>query len=341
MDIDNNQLYAQIADLLIASRQSIVRSVNHTMVMTYFKIGKMVVENEQKGNERAAYGKHVLKDISAKLTMQFGKGFSVENLDRMRFFYKIYGSAISSTLSTKFNLTWSHYLVLMRMENVDERNFYEIEAAANSWSLREMKRQINTALYMRLALSRDKEGIKQLAEKGHIVEKPVDMLKDPYILEFLDLKEHYRYSESDLENEIIDKLEHFLLELGKGFTFVGRQVRFTFDEKHFKVDLVFFNRLLRCFVVIDLKLGEMTHQDLGQMQMYVNYYDRHVKLADEKPTIGILLCQKKNNAIVELTLPQDANIYASSYSLYLPDKKLLQQKLTEWLSELHDFGNNE
>ena len=341
MDIDNNQLYAQIADLLIVSRQSIVRSVNHTMVMTYFKIGEMVVENEQKGNERAAYGKHVLKDISAKLTMQFGKGFSVENLDRMRFFYKIYGSAISSTLSTKFNLTWSHYLVLMRMENVDERNFYEIEAAANSWSLREMKRQINTALYMRLALSRDKEGIKQLAEKGHIVEKPADMLKDPYILEFLDLKEHHRYSESDLENEIIDKLEHFLLELGKGFTFVGRQVRFTFDEKHFKVDLVFFNRLLRCFVVIDLKLGEMTHQDLGQMQMYVNYYDRHVKLADEKPTIGILLCQKKNNAIVELTLPQDANIYASSYSLYLPDKKLLQQKLTEWLSELHDFGNNE
>ncbi len=327
-------LFDKIADIIVSARQNVIAAVNLTMVHTYFEIGRMIVEEEQQGKERAAYGKHVLKDISTKLTDKFGKGFSVENLDRMRYFYKTYAPEISSNRLTKFTLSWSHYLFLMRIDNIDARHFYEIEAADNHWKLLELKRQFNSALYERLALSRDKKAIKALATKGQIIETPQDVIKDPYILEFLGIEDKAKYSEKELETRIIDQLQYFLLELGKGFTFVGRQVRFTFDEKHFKVDLVFYNRLLRCFVVIDLKLGELEHQDLGQMQMYVNYYDRHVKLEEENPTIGILLCQKKSNAIVELTLPHDANIYASAYSLYLPDKKLLQEKLLEWTNEL-------
>jgi predicted nuclease of restriction endonuclease-like (RecB) superfamily len=324
-------LYDKISALLVSARRNVVSAVNLTMVHTYFEIGRMIVEEEQQGKERAAYGKHVLKDLSERLTVKFGKGFSVDNLENMRRFF--ISNPISETGSRKFSLSWSHYLFLMRIDNIDARHFYEIEASTNYWKLNELKRQFNSALYERLALSRDKEAVKALASRGQIIETPQDVIKDPFILEFLGLEDQAKYSEKELETRIIDQLQYFLLELGKGFTFVGRQVRFTFDEKHFKVDLVFYNRLLRCFVVIDLKLGELEHQDLGQMQMYVNYYDRHVKLAEENPTIGILLCQKKSNAIVELTLPKDANIYASAYSLYLPDKKLLQEKLLEWASE--------
>ncbi|MFM7153805.1 MAG: YhcG family protein, partial [Bacteroidota bacterium] len=223
----------------------------------------------------------------------FGRGFSVDNLQNMRQFYLTYSKY--ETTSRKFILSWSHYLKLIRIENADERRFYEIECAANNWSLKELQRQFDAALYERLALSRDKNGIRELADKGHLIEKPLDLLKDPYILEFLNLPEQNRYTESDLETAIIDKLEHFLLELGKGFTFVARQFRMTIDEKHFKADLVFFNRLLRCFVIIDLKIGELTHQDLGQMQMYVNYHDRYIKLPDENRTIGIILCKQKVN----------------------------------------------
>jgi predicted nuclease of restriction endonuclease-like (RecB) superfamily len=254
----------------------------------------------------------------------------VDNLERMKKFYLLYSSPISATPLRKFALSWSHYLILIRISDSEQRSFYEIECAANHWSLRELERQMNTALYERLALSRDKNQVRQLAEKGLVVQRPQDVLKDPYILEFLGLNEDTAYSESQLETRIIGHMQQFLLELGKGFTFVGRQVRFTFDESHFKVDLVLYNRLLQCFVLIDLKIGKLTHQDLGQMQMYVNYYDRHEKQAHEKPTIGILLCQQKNDALVELTLPADANIYASAYNLYLPDKQLLQQKLLEW-----------
>ena len=210
----------------------------------------------------------------------------------------------------------------MRMENLDERNFYEIEAIENNWSLRELRRQLDSALYERLVLSRDKEKVKSLALKGQIIEKPEDIVKDPYILEFLGLEEQNSYSENRLETEIINNLEKFLLELGKGFTFVGRQVRFTFDEKHFRVDLVFYNRLLKCFVLIDLKIGEVTHQDLGQMQMYVNYYDRYVKLDDENKTIGIIICRDKNDTLVKMTLPEDnQQIFASRYMTVLPSKE--------------------
>ena len=222
----------------------------------------------------------------------------------------------------------------MRMENLDERNFYEIEATQNNWSLRELRRQIDSALYERLVLSRDKAKVKELAFKGQVIEKPEDVVKDPYILEFLGLEEQSNYSENNLEIEIINNLEKFLLELGKGFTFVGRQVRFTFDEKHFRVDLVFYNRILKCFVLIDLKIGEVTHRDLGQMQMYVNYYDRYVRLPDENKSIGIIIYREKNDTLVRLTLPEDNNqIFASKYMTVLPSKEEFKKILDKNLSK--------
>ena len=325
MDIEiKKDIYEEIKNLLTSARNSITSNINSTMAKTYFLIGKRIVEEEQNGNERAEYGDNLIeelvKNLSLKLTKEFGKGFSKTNLKQMKSFYLVYGKG--QTLSDQFKLSWSHYLILMRMENLNERNFYEIEASKNNWSLRELRRQIDSALYERLILSRDKERVKELAFKGQIIEKPEDIIKDPYILEFLGLEEQNNYSENKLETEIINNLEKFLLELGKGFTFVGRQVRFTFDEKHFRVDLVFYNRILKCFVLIDLKIGEVTHQDLGQMQMYVNYYDRYVKLPDENKSIGIIICREKNDTLVKLTLPEDNNqIFASKYMTVLPSKE--------------------
>ena len=323
-------IYQEIHDLLDNARQNIISNINSTMTKTYFLIGKRIVEEEQDGNKRAEYGKNLIKMLSEKLTKEFGKGFSETNLEQMRKFFKVYG--IPQTLSEEFqfNLSWSHYLILMRIKDINARNFYEIEAFENNWSLRELKRQVNSSLYERLVLSKDKEKVKELSVKGQIIEKAQDVIKDPYILEFLGLDEKSDYSENKLETEIINKLEMFLLELGKGFTFVGRQVRFTFDERHFRVDLVFYNRLLKCFVLIDLKIGEVTHQDLGQMQMYVNYYDRCVKLPDENDTIGIIICKDKNDTLVKLTLPKDNNqIFASRYTTILPSlnefKKIIEE----------------
>ncbi len=227
-------------------------------------------------------------------------------------------------------LSWSHYLKLMRIANKDERKFYEIETIKSNWSLRELQRQFDSALYERLALSKDKLGIKKLAEEGQIIETAQDALKDPYILEFIGLQEENKYSETELEQGLIDKLENFLLELGKGYTFVGRQVRFTFEDKHFRVDLVFYNRILQSFVLIDLKIGEITHQDLGQMQMYVNYYDRYIKLDNENKTIGIILCKRKNDTLVEITLPENnEQIFASKYQTILPSKKELKKLIED------------
>ncbi len=326
--------YNKVANLLKEARESVVRTVNKTMVYTYLEIGRMIIEEEQNGKERAEYGKQILKELSRSLTLEFGKGFSVTNLQQMKNFYNVYGkqqtvSAKSENTILKNNnlqLSWSHYLFLMRIDNIEERKFYEIETIQNNWSIRELQRQFDTSLYERLSLSRDKKAIKALSEKGQIIENANDSLKDPYILEFIGLPEDVKYSESDLENRIIDKLEHFLLELGKGFTFVGRQVRFTFDEEHFRVDLVFYNRLLQCFVVIDLKIGKLTHQDLGQMQMYVNYYDRFVKLDTENKTIGIILCKDKKDTLVEITLPDNnEQIFANKYQTVLPSKTELKQ----------------
>ena len=240
-----------------------------------------------------------------------------------------------------FALSWSHYVLLLTIKDPDERCFYEIEAANEGWSLSELKRQKASALYERLALSRDKDGIHKLAAEGQIVTQPEDVLREPYVLEFLGLEKKAGYSETDFETAIIDHLEHFLLELGKGFLFEARQKRFTFDEDHFFVDLVFYNRLLRCYVIIDLKLDKLIHQDLGQMQMYVNYFDRHVKLPEENPTVGLLLCKSKKDAIVELTLPKEANIHAREYRLYLPSKELPKKKLLEWTREAEDRKKEE
>ena len=298
------------------------------MVRTYYEIGRSIVENEQEGSVRAEYGKEVLKNLSARLTANYGKGFSLTNLKQMRDFYLTY--QIGQTVSDQFTLSWSHYLFLMRIDNPAERNFYEIEAKNSNWSLRELKRQFDSALYERLAVSKDKESVKKLSQKGSVVESPADIVKDPYILEFLGLPERSEYSESDLEGRLIDKLESFLLELGKGYTFVGRQSRITFDEKHFFVDLVLYNRLLQCFVLVDLKIGEITHQDLGQMQMYVHYYDRFVKLEHENKTIGIILCKKKSDSLVEITLPEgNSQIFASKYQTVLPNKEQLIKLIEE------------
>ena len=336
--------YNRIVTLLKEARKSVVQTVNKTMVYTYFEIGKIIVEEEQNGKARAAYGKQILKGLSEKLKTEFGKGFSVDNLENMRRFYLTY--SISETPSRKstiensetlfrnfstpdFQLSWSHHLFLMKIDNPEERKFYEIEAISSGWSLRELQRQFDTALFERLVLSRDKKDVKELSQKGQIITKPEDTIKDPYVLEFLGIPEESKYSETELEQKIIDKLEHFLLELGKGFTFVGRQVRFTFDDKHFRIDLVFYNRILQCFVLIDLKIGEITHQNLGQMQMYVNYYDRKVKLKNENKTIGIILCKTKNDTVVEMTLPENnKQIYASKYLTVLPSKDELK-KLVE------------
>ena len=239
-----------------------------------------------------------------------------------------------AALAKRFRMSWSHYVALLTIDDIHERQFYEIEASQNGWSVRELNRQISAALFQRLALSRDKHEIRQLAYEGQIVSKAADLIKNPLVLEFLDLREDSSYSEQELETAIIDKLQAFMLELGKGFLFEARQRRFTFDDRHFYVDLVLYNRLLRCYVLLDLKLDELDHGDLGQMQMYVNYFDRHVKLEDELPTIGIVLCARKNDALVELTLPEDANIFASKYQLYLPSKEELKQQLAKIEAEL-------
>ena len=339
----SNQFLESVSAVLTQARKAAKTAVNLSMVYAYFEIGRMIIEEEQHGQNRAAYGKQILHELSIYLTRIYGKGFSVGNLKNMRQFYKVYASdQIGETVFSqfenlpavstgrKFFLSWSHYLKLMRISNVDERHFYEIESVKNDWSLSELKRQYDSSLYERLALSTDKDKIYRLALEGQTVETPQDAVKDPYVLEFLGLPELPEYSESELESRIIDHLQQFLLELGTGFAFVGRQVRFTFDEEHFMVDLVFYNRLLRCFVLFDLKIGELKHQDIGQMQMYVHYYDRKMKLPEENPTIGIILCKDKNNAIVEMTLPEDnSQIFASKYETVLPSKEDLQKLLEE------------
>jgi predicted nuclease of restriction endonuclease-like (RecB) superfamily len=369
-----NAFFDNVAGIIEQARQYVGRTADLAMCVTYYEVGRMIVEEEQGGKNRAEYGSGLLKELAEFLTDRFGRGFSLSTLKNARQFYQVYLPTIQQSFITEsggkkgqtlislfegkikpsksqtmfgesspFNLGWSHYLILMRIENPDERRFYEIEAANQHWTYRQLQRQYGSSLYERLALSGDKDAVMGLAKKGHTVETPRDMLKNPLVLEFLGMDEKAEYSESDLESAIISKLSHFLLELGKGFLFEARQKRFTFDEDHFIVDLVFYNRLLQCYVLIDLKTGKLKHQDLGQMQMYVNYFDRCVKTDKEKPTVGILLCKEKNDNVVQLTLPQDSNIYASEYSLYLPDKALLQHKLAEWTAEFEEAhgGNGE
>ncbi|MGN1246626.1 MAG: YhcG family protein [Muribaculaceae bacterium] len=345
MEIIKNEdiLFGRIASLINDSRKQVAKAVNTAMVYTYYGVGQYIVEYEQQGKIRAEYGKGVLKRLSQRLTEEYGEGWSYANLRSIRQFYLTYSKKIDSgqqiqnddqwSAKPVFLLPWTHYQILMRVENPRARRFYEIEASKQQWSKRYLQRQVGSSLYERLALSRDKDEVMRLAVEGQTLAKPSDVIKDPLVLEFVGLKPDSSYSETDLENAIINRLQDFLMECGKGFLFEARQKRFTFDEDYFFVDLVLYNRILQCYVLVDLKLGKLTHQDLGQMQMYVNYFDRYVRLDFEKPTIGILLCEQKNDSVVELTLPKDSNIYAQQYALCLPDKALLQQKLRQWAEE--------
>ena len=356
-------LFEKISVLIEQARHYVATSVNIAEVKTRYEVGRFIYEDEQQG-ERAAYGQQILRNLSKRLTERFGNDWSYDTLKRCRKFYQAYENAVIGAMvlpqleinneisdnkavtncgnnvapirMPRFTLSWSHYLILMRIENVEARSFYEIEATQQHWSVSQLSRQVGSSLYERLALSRNKDEVMRLAKEGQTIEKPSDIIKDPLTLEFLGLKPDSAYTESKLENAIISKMQQFLLELGKGFLFEARQKRFTFEEENFYVDLVFYNRLLQCYVLIDLKIDKLTHQDLGQMQMYVNYYDRFVKQEFEKPTIGILLCESKKDALVELTLPKDANIYATQYQLYLPDKDLLQTKVREWIAEFKE-----
>lgn len=309
-----DSVFNTIKELVVNSRSRVYSVVNTEMLNLYWNIGKIIMMI-QEGDERAAYGETILDKLSQKLTAEFGKGFSKRNLERMRKFYLYF--PIATTLSSQ--LSWSHYLEIIKIDEEQKRNFYIKEAINTGWSVRELQRQISSLLYERLVLSKDKDKILKLASVGQEIKTSKDLVKDPFVLEFLDIKENTDYLESDLEKNILKHLKEFLLELGKGFMFVGSQVRITLEEDHFYPDLVFYNRILKCFVIIDLKIGKVTHGDIGQMQMYVNYYDREVKSSEENETVGILLSTEKNRTIVKYTLPENnKNIFSSSYKLHLP-----------------------
>jgi predicted nuclease of restriction endonuclease-like (RecB) superfamily len=337
--ITSIQLFKNIKALVEQRKQELYAVINVTLTETYFHIGRLIVDYEQQGSKRAVYAKETLINLSQKLTPVLGKGFSVDNLENMRKFYLVYKDDYLKYISknkkseplarklalSPFKLSWTHYVMLLKIENAIERKFYEIEASSENWSKRELKRQFESALFERLALSRDKNKVKELGKKGHIIANPADAIKEDYILEFLGYDEKDFYSENDLEKAIINKLEHFLLELGKGFLFVERQKRIKMDGDDYKVDLVFYNRILRCFVLIDLKIGTLQHKDIGQMQMYVNYFDEELKAAEESKTIGIILCKSKKESTIKYTLGKDnKQIFASKYKMYFPEKQILK-----------------
>jgi predicted nuclease of restriction endonuclease-like (RecB) superfamily len=327
--IDDIQgLYNEVREIIAYARQNAVRSVDFCRVQMYWNIGRRILETEQNGKERAEYGSYLLKNLAKKLEPEYGSGFSVRQLERSRQFYKMY--PIASALRTQFN--WTQYKLLLAIPDDYKREYYELEAVNNAWTSRELERQINSQLYERLLLSNDKETILSAARKQRIPQQPQEIIKDPMILEFLGLERKASYYEKDLEQALITHLQKFLLELGNGFTFVARQKRILIEDDEFFADLVFYNRLLRCFVVIELKTEKLTHQDLGQLQMYVNYYDRVEKTEDENPTIGILLCTAKNDTVVKMSLPEDnSSILASKYQLYLPTQDQLKTEVESLL----------
>lgn len=322
-----NALYEDVRGILLQARSAIARSVNSTLVEAYWQVGRHIVEYEQGGSGKATYGEAVLKQLSQRLTAEFGKGFTLANLKHIRRFYILFpkGYAASSFLS------WTHYRMILQVEDPVARDFYLRECEAEQWSTRQLNRQINTLYYQRLLASRDKETVREeIKTTEPAALTPREIIHDPYILDFLGLSQGEHFLESDLETALITKLQHFLLELGKGYSFVARQKRISFDDDHFFIDLVFYNFKARCFVLIDLKTTKLTHQDLGQMQMYVNYYTRNMMNPGDNPPIGIVLCAEKNDTVVEYTLPEGQNqIFAAQYMTYLPTKeellKLLQQ----------------
>jgi predicted nuclease of restriction endonuclease-like (RecB) superfamily len=358
---ESDSIYKRVRRILESARASAARSVNTTQVATYWLIGREIVEEEQKGQKRAGYGEALLQNLAQRLKSDFGTGYSVHNLKFIRQFYLEYpslmsrrdiGYALRSQSAIGFlpvnmqirhavhseswkpghlhpNLSWTHYRTLLRVDKPEARAFYEIEAIKNNWAARELERQINSLLYERLALSKDKKGLMKLAAKGHDVQRPKDIFKDPVVIEFLGLPESPRLIETDLEQALINNLQSFLLELGKGFAFVARQERLTLDGDHFYIDLVFYHAVLKCYVIIDLKTGKLTHQDLGQLQLYVNYYDRERRTEGDNPTLGLILCADKNDAVVKYTLgpEQEQKIFASRYKLHLPTEAELKAEI--------------
>jgi predicted nuclease of restriction endonuclease-like (RecB) superfamily len=374
-------LYERIRQILESARSSVARTVNTTQVVANWLIGREIVEEEQKGKRRAEYAEQLLLDLSAQLTAEYGRGYSVDNLEFFRRFFLEYNSLLGSEKSDALrristttdisdavrrksmesitvlssqkqhaprgeswqpgqlhlNLSWTHYRTLLRVEKTGARAFYEIEAIRNNWSARELERQINSLLFERLALSKNKKGLMRLATKGQVIQRPGDVFKDPVVMEFLGLPASPKLVESHLEEALINNLQAFLLELGKGFAFMSRQERITLDGDHFYIDLVFYHTILKCFVLIDLKVGKLTHQDLGQLQLYVNYYDRERRTKGDNPALGLILCTDKNDAVVRYTLgpDQQKKIFASRYKLYLPTEAELQAELRRELRLLN------
>ena len=385
-------LYERIREILESARTNVARTVNTTQVVANWLIGREIVEEEQKGKQRADYGDRLLKGLSVRLTTDFGRGFSVNNLEHFRDFFLTYGGLVeiphalraesvtgSATSSSKKshavrgkspsseavgilhalrresdsangyaprsefwqpgrlhpNLSWTHYRTLLRVDRLDARAFYEIEALKNHWSTRELERQINSLLYDRLALSKDKKGLMRLATKGQEIQQASDVFKDPVVMEFLGLPESPKLVETKLEQALIDHLQAFLLELGKGFAFVARQKRLTLDGDHFYIDLVFYHTILKCYVLIDLKVDKLTHADLGQIQLYVNYYDEERRTEGDNPTLGLILCTDKNDAVVKYTLgPDQKKIFTSRYKLYLPTEAELRKEMRREVRQL-------
>ena len=326
------QFISGIRTIILSARESAIRSVDTVRVQMYWKLGERIFIEEQKGQDRAEYGAYLLQNVALEIEKEFGSGFSVRQLERARQFYRTY--PIATALRTQLN--WYQYRLLIQIDDKDKREYYELEATNNNWTGRELERQINSGLYERLLLSNDKKVVLEVARKERIPESLTEIIKDPMVLEFLGLRPEATYYEKDLERALITNLQAFLLELGNGFSFVARQKRILLEDDEFFADLVFYNRLLRCFVVIELKTHKITHEDIGQLQMYVNYYDRNEKAPDENPTIGILLCADKNDTLVKYTLPENNNtILASKYQLYLPSEKQLAEQLKIELQELN------
>jgi len=328
----NEKFIADIRNIILSARTAAIRSIDFERVKMYWALGERIFCEEQDQNDRAEYGTYMLKNLADKMETEFGSGFSYRQLAFCRQFYRAYPNM--NALRSQFN--WYQYRLLIQIDDKDKREYYELEAANNNWTGRELERQINSGLYERLLLSNDKKAVLEVARKERIPESPTEIIKDPMVLEFLGLRPEATYYEKDLERALITNLQAFLLELGNGFSFVARQKRILLEDDEFFADLVFYNRLLRCFVVIELKTHKITHEDIGQLQMYVNYYDRNEKAPDENPTIGILLCADKNDTLVKYTLPENNNtILASKYQLYLPSEKQLAEQLKIELQELN------
>lgn len=333
-------LYGKITSHIDGARESVQRTVDTEMIKAYWLIGRDIIQEEQSGQLRAEYGRSILKQLSKKLQQRYQRGFSVQTLEKARKFYFLYQgytipeksptlSGILGTLAIlNLNLSWSHYVELMTVKRDEARDFYALEASQNKWTVRELRRQIDSFLYDRLAKAKDKDQVLQLAHKGQEINKPEDAIKEPLVLEFLGVPEPHKLSETSLESALINNLQNFLLELGKGFSFVARQKRLSFDNSHFYADLVFYHVILKCYIIIDLKTHELTHSDLGQMQLYVNYFDMEIKQHDDNPTIGLVLCTEKREEMAKYMLGEKAEqIFASTYQFHLPTEKELEQEL--------------